>query len=344
MHRTNPAPAGCRPRPKRVVVTRAHAGLVGAVLAALALLIASRPAAAAGLARAASGVGDDLLSWWQAAVLGVVEGLTEYLPVSSTGHLLVTARLLGLPDEKGSDGLDAVNTYVIAIQFGAIVAVAGLFWRRFVAMLAGLAGRNPAGRDLLVNLVIAFVPAALLGFLFDDPIEELLFGPWPVVVTWVLGGLLILWLERTGRIPDRGVPGAEPGVDPLTSITRRQALVIGLAQCAALVPGTSRSLATILGALLVGVAMTAAVEFSFLLGFATLSAATAYKLASDGGNLVDQFGVADPLIGALFAFGSAVLAIKWLITYLERHDLSIFAWYRFVVAGLAVLLLVGGVI
>lgn len=304
----------------------------------------ARPALAAGLARAAGDAGEDLLSWWQAAVLGVVEGLTEYLPISSTGHLLVTARLLGLPDEKGSAGLEAVNTYVVAIQFGAILAVAGLFWRRFVAMLAGLVGRDPAGRRLLVNLVIAFLPAAVLGFLLDDPIEEALFGPWPVVVTWILGGLLILWLERSGRIPDRGVPGAEPGHDPLTAITSRQALVIGLAQCAALIPGTSRSLATILGALLIGVGMTAAVEFSFLLGFATLSAATAYKLAKDGGTLVDQFGVVDPLIGAAFAFVSAVLAIRWLLTYLERHDLSIFAWYRFVVAGLAIALLVTGVL
>ena len=305
---------------------------------------AAHPAGAAGLARAAADTTEDLLSWWQAAVLGVVEGLTEYLPISSTGHLLITARLLGLPDEKGSAGLDAVNTYVVAIQFGAILAVAGLFWRRFVDMVQGLFGRNPVGRRLLVNLVIAFLPAAILGFLFDGPIEEALFGPWPVVVTWILGGVLILWLERSGRIPDRGVPGAEPGSDPLTAITSRQALIIGLAQCAALIPGTSRSLATILGALLVGVAMPAAVEFSFLLGFATLSAATAFKLATDGGTLVDQFGIADPLIGAAFAFGAAVLAIKWLLTYLERHDLSIFAWYRFVVAGLAIVLLLTGVI
>ncbi|MCB1018124.1 MAG: undecaprenyl-diphosphate phosphatase, partial [Acidimicrobiales bacterium] len=272
------------------------------------------------------------------------EGLTEYLPISSTGHLLITARLLGLPDEKGSAELEAVNTYVVAIQFGAIVAVAGLFWPRFVAMLRGLFGRDAAGRRLLVNLVIAFLPAAVLGLLFNGPIEELLFGPWPVVVTWVLGGALILWLERTGRIPSRGVPDAEVGTDRLDAISQRQALLIGVAQCAALVPGTSRSLATILGALLVGVAMPAAVEFSFLLGFATLTAATAYKLAADGGTLVDQFGVVDPLIGAAFAFASAVLAIKWLLTYLERHDLSIFAWYRFAVAGVAVALLVTGVI
>ena len=295
------------------------------------------------LARAASSSTEDLLSWWQAAVLGIVEGVTEYLPISSTGHLLVASRLLGLPDAEGSAGLEAVNTYAIAIQFGAILAVLGLFWTRFRDMVLGLVGRSPEGRHLLITLVIAFVPSAVVGAALDKKIEDLLFGPWPVVIAWVAGGVLILVLERTGHIPDRGVP-AEEGHDRLAAITYRQALIIGLAQCVALWPGTSRSLATIVAALLVGVAMPVAVEFSFLLGFATLSAATAFKLVTDGGTLVDQFGVVNPLIGALFAFGAAVLAIKWLITYLERHDLSIFAWYRFGAAALTVALLVGGVI
>ena len=199
----------------------AATGLILVTLAALA-----HPAAAAAVARSAAGGTEDLLTWWEAAILGVVEGLTEYLPISSTGHLLIAARLLGLPDEKGSAELEAVNTYVVAIQFGAIVAVAGLFWPRFVAMLRGLFGRDAAGRRLLVNLVIAFLPAAVLGLLFNGPIEELLFGPWPVVVTWVLGGALILWLERTGRIPSRGVPDAEVGSDRLDAISQRQALLI----------------------------------------------------------------------------------------------------------------------
>ncbi len=309
------------------------------------LLVAAvaRPAAAASVMAGAAEQADVALTWWKAAILGVVEGITEYLPISSTGHLLIASRLLGLPDEKGSAGLEAVNTYAIAIQFGAILAVAGLFWRRFRDMLLGLVGRSEAGRHLLIVLVIAFLPAAVLGAAFDNKIEDLLFGPWPIVFAWVAGGVLILVLERTGRIPDRGVV-AEVGRDPLLSITYRQALIIGLAQCIALWPGTSRSLATILGALLVGVAVPAAVEFSFLLGFATLSAATIFKLAKDGGTLVEQFGVLNPLVGAFFALVSAVLAIKWLITYLERHDLSIFAWYRFAVAGLAVALLLGGVL
>lgn len=330
------------PLPSATVLARSRI-VVALALAGVGLLALARPADAAALARAASSATDDLLTWWEAAVLGVVEGVTEYLPISSTGHLLVTARVLGLPDAEGSAGLEAVNTYAIAIQFGAILAVLGLFWRRFRDMVLGLVGRNPDGRHLLIALVIAFLPSAVLGATLDKTIEDVLFGPWPVVIAWVAGGMLILVLERTGRIPDRGVP-AEVGHNRLASITYHQALIIGLAQCVALWPGTSRSLATIVGALLVGVAMPVAVEFSFLLGFATLSAATAFKLVTDGGTLVDQFGVVNPLIGALFAFGAAVLAIKWLITYLERHDLSIFAWYRFGVAAVTVALLAGGVL
>jgi undecaprenyl-diphosphatase len=210
-------------------------------------------------------------------------------------------------------------------------------------MLQGIAGRNPDGRHLFVTLVIAFVPSAAVGFLFNDPIEDSLFGPAPIVAAWIVGGVLILWLERSGRIPSRVDP--DPPEHPrLAAITYRQALFIGLFQIAALWPGTSRSLSTIVGALLVGVAMATAVEFSFLLGFGTLTAASLYTLAKDGDVLVDEFGLADPLIGGLFAFVSAMLAIQWLVGYLERHDLSIFAWYRFAVAGLTIALLATGII
>ena len=293
---------------------------------------------ASALGDTAASSAETALTWWKAAILGIVEGLTEYLPISSTGHLLVTARLLDLPHQKGSAGLDAVNTYVVAIQLGAILAVVGVFWRRFVQMVQGLVGRNPEGRHLLVTLVIAFLPAAILGAALDSRIEDALFGPWPVVVAWIAGGVLILVLERTGRLPDR-VHLTAGRTRTLDEITYRQAVIIGLAQCIALWPGTSRSLATIVGALLVGIAMPAAVEFSFLLGFATLTAATLFKLAKDGGTLVDQFGVLNPLIGAAFAFVAAVLAIRWLISYLSRHDLTIFAWYRFVVAAITIVLL-----
>src|SRR5690606_14161093 len=153
-------------RPESVVVRRRVLSVV-AVIAAV-LVVVARPADAAALVRAAADGTEELLSWWQAVILGVVEGITEYLPISSTGHLLVTSRLLGLPSEEGSAGLEAVNTYAIAIQFGAILAVVGLFWRRFRSMILGLFGRDDDGRQLLVVLVIAFLPSALVGFLFDD--------------------------------------------------------------------------------------------------------------------------------------------------------------------------------
>jgi undecaprenyl-diphosphatase len=317
--------------------------LAALAVVSVAALLATWPATASALAQDAASSTEDLLTWWKAAILGIVEGLTEYLPISSTGHLLVTARLLNLPDEKGSAGLDAVNTYVVAIQFGAILAVLGLFWQRFVEMVQGLVGRNPEGRHLLITLVIAFLPAGVLGAALDTKIEDTLFGPWPIVVAWIVGGVLILVLERAGRIPDRHALDSGR-TRSLTDITYRQALIIGLAQCIALWPGTSRSLATIVGALLLGVSMPVAVEFSFLLGFATLSAATVFKLAKDGGTLIDQFGILDPLIGAAFAFVSAVVAIRWLISYLSKHDLTIFAWYRFVVAAVTIILLATSVI
>ena len=335
MRPTDPAwPAGGDPPQAR---------LAAFAVLTLAVLAVAQPAAASAVAGVAATSAENVLTWWKAAILGIVEGITEFLPISSTGHLLVTARLLNLPDKKGSAGLDAVNTYVVAIQFGAILAVLGLFWQRFVQMLQGLVGRNPDGRHLLITLVIAFLPAGILGAALDSKIEDTLFGPWPIVVAWIVGGIVILVLQRAGRIPDRD--NLESGrTRSLTAITYQQALIIGLAQCIALAPGTSRSLATIIGALLIGVAMPVAVEFSFLLGFVTLTAATLYKLLKDGGTLVDQFGILDPLIGAAFAFVAAVLAIRWLISYLSKHDLTIFAWYRFVVAAITIVLLATSII
>jgi undecaprenyl-diphosphatase len=317
--------------------------VLGLVVGLLWFAPGSAGAALRSVAQSATDTAATAMTWWKAAILGTVEGLTEYVPVSSTGHLLVTSDLLGLRDT----GIDkaAANTYAIAIQFGAILAVAGLFWRRFVAMGQGLLGRSEPGRHLLMITVIAFVPAAVVGFLFNDAIEEKLFGPWPIVAAWFVGGVLILALERAGLIPHGGETRDRPNTrDPLLDITHRQALLIGVAQVAALWPGTSRSLATILGALLVGVAMRAAVEFSFVLGFLTLSAATFYSLVSDGGGLFEQFGVLDPLIGLVFAFVAAVVAIRWMISYLERNSLAIFGWYRIVVAAIVAALVIGGAV
>lgn len=335
---------------------------VGVVLAVVVVLVGSNGAFAADateslrslpMAKAATSTVESSMTAPKAAVLGIVEGLTEYLPISSTGHLLVASGLMGLGTSEAD--IKAANTYAIAIQFGAILAVAGLFWKRFRDMILGLVGRSDEGRHLLIILIVAFLPAAVLGFLFDDKIEEVLFSAWPIIGAWVVGGFGILYLERSGRIrrsstdadgsdttsgldPDSGVARR----DPLLEITVRQAALIGLIQCLAMWPGTSRSLAAILGALLVGTTMAAAVEFSFLLGFVTLSAASFYSVLKDGGNLVEQFGVINPLIGLFFAFISAVAAIKWMVSYLQRNDMSIFGWYRIVAAGVTAGLVISG--
>ncbi|MEZ5322286.1 MAG: undecaprenyl-diphosphate phosphatase [Microthrixaceae bacterium] len=330
-------------------------------LAAGAVAVLASPAAAAVLTRSAATAAGESLTWLKAAVLGVVEGITEFLPVSSTGHLVVASRLMGLPSRKGSAGLDAINTYTIAIQFGAIVAVAGVFWKRFVQMIEGLFGRDAEGRHLLWCLLVAFAPAAVLGAAFDSKIEEVLFGPWPVVVAWILGGVAILALSgvlgglsgdapapRDGAVfaPLRVVGMGPPpvGATGVGAITVGQALLVGVAQCVALWPGISRSLATILGALAVGMSMSVAVEFSFLLGFGTLTAATLFKLVKDGSNMVDVFGVGRPGLGAVVAFVSAVAAVKWMIGYLQRHDLKVFAYYRIGIAIVTVGLLAAGTI
>lgn len=307
----------------------------------LLVLLALRPGDVAAAGAQATAATSTAMTWWKAMILGIVEGLTEYVPVSSTGHLLVANEFLGLG--TSDEDIAAANTYAIAIQFGAILAVAGLFWRRFVQMVQGLFGKSDVGRKLLVLLVVAFAPAAVIGFFFADAIEERLFSPWPIVAAWAVGGLLILGLERGGYIPRRG-EFVEEGRDPLLEITVRQAFLIGLIQTLAMWPGTSRSLATILGALLVGVGLAAAVEFSFLLGFITLTAASVYSLQRDGDTLIEQFGYIDPLIGLVFAFISAVIAIKWMIDYLQRHSLAIFGWYRLAAASVTASLILAGVI
>ncbi len=312
---------------------------LGAAATLLAALLLMRPDVAGALASQAGTTTASAMTWWKAALLGVIEGVTEYLPISSTGHLLVASDLLGLGTTEAD--IAAANTYAIAIQFGAILAVAGLFWTRFRDMVLGLFGRSESGRHLLIVLVIAFAPAAVLGFLFDSVIEEALFAPWPIVAAWFVGGVGILALEQFGLIPRRSEVRSD-GKDPLIAITYRQALIIGLAQTVAMWPGTSRSLMAILGALLVGVGMAAAVEFSFLLGFVTLSAASFYSLLTDGGALIDQFGIVDPLIGLLFAFVSAVIAIKWMVGYLQQHSLAIFGWYRIVAATITGSLILAG--
>jgi undecaprenyl-diphosphatase len=266
----------------------------------------------------------------KAAVLGVVEGITEYLPVSSTGHLLVTQRILGIGDDPATE--DAANSYAIAIQFGAILAVLILYRQRVASVFAGMFGRNVEGRRLFVALVCATTPAVVIALLFERPIKDNLLGPWPVVAAWIVGGVVILVVSRRLR-PDR------PGFT-LEQLGPGQALVIGVAQVIAMWPGTSRSLVTILAALALGARLATAVEFSFLLGLVTLSGATLYEGVTNGSTMIDAYGVLDPVIGLLFAFVAAVVAVKWMVAWLETRSLAVFGWERLAVAALTIGLLV----
>jgi undecaprenyl-diphosphatase len=273
----------------------------------------------------------DALSVGQAILFGLVEGLTEFLPISSTGHLLVLARVLDVGQHGQAE--DAIKSYEIAIQAGAILAVLGLYRHRFATMVEGIAGRSEDGRRVLIGVVLAFIPAAIVGVVFESVIKDVLFGVGPVLAAWVVGGILILVLSRNGVLAPKGGRALE-------QLTPRHALIIGAAQVAALWPGTSRSLVTIVAALLLGYSMAAAVEFSFLLGFLTLGAATGYQVLKDGQTMIDAFGWFTPLVGLVAAFLAAVVSIRWMVGYLQRHDLSIFGWYRLVIAaivGLAVI-------
>jgi undecaprenyl-diphosphatase len=274
------------------------------------------------------------MSLGQALVLGVVEGLTEYLPVSSTGHLLLAERILGIGAQSGaSDGehqrtKEASDAYTICIQAGAILAVLGLYRRRVRQMISGLLGRDPHGFRLVVNVVVGFLPAAVIGLLLNRIIKEYLFGPWPVVFAWLAGGIAILAVDSWQR-RRRGLIRL---TNRLEDLTWPSAFLIGLIQCLAMWPGTSRSLVTIVGGLLVGLSLPAAVEFSFLLGVVTLSAATVYDALKHGKLMLQVFDPLSLTVGVVFAFLAAVLSVKWMVDYLNRHGLAVFGYYRVILA------------
>ena len=282
-----------------------------------------------------------LLTTTQAVVLGVVEGLTEYLPVSSTGHLLLTERIMGIGDDphqspaQQAQTKEAVDAYTICIQAGAIIAVLWLYFGRIQQILRGLIGKDDAGRRLLFNVAAGFLPAAVLGLLFNKLIKSYLFGPWPVVVAWLLGGLAILAVSRRNRARHQGPP---PG-RLLEDMTWRMALIIGFAQCIAMWPGVSRSLVTIVGGLMMGLSMAAAVEYSFLLGVVTLGAATAYDTLKHGQLMLQTFDHYSLIIGVVVAFIAAVISVKWMVRYLSRHGLALFGYYRVFIAAAATVFL-----
>ena len=256
----------------------------------------------------------------KAAIMGIVEGLTEFLPISSTGHLILAGHLLGLQGERD-------KVFEIAIQTGAILAVIIVYWQKIRSTLVALPSQAEAQRFSL-NVLVAFIPAVVLGLGLGKLIKEHLFTPGVVATTFILGGFIILWAEG------RRHPAVR--IQEVEQMRWTDALKVGLVQCLALVPGTSRSGATIIGGMLLGLSRKAATDFSFYLAIPTLIGAGVYSLYKERASL----GMEDIpmfLVGLVFSFASAWLCVRWLLRYISTHDFKPFAWYR-IAFGIVVLL------
>ncbi len=258
----------------------------------------------------------DVILALKALIMGIVEGLTEFLPISSTGHLILAGSLLDFTGEK-------IKVFEIVIQAGAMLAVCWEYRTRIGNVLRGLFNDAKA-QKFAINLVIAFLPAAALGFLLNKKIKAVLFAPLPVAAAFIAGGLIILWVERRNRNPKTAAQ-----IHSVDEMTALDAFKVGCAQAFALIPGTSRSGATIIGGMLFGLSRQAATEFSFFLAIPTLFAATFYSLYKERALLsaadLPLFG-----IGTVAAFVSAFLCVRWLLRYISSHDFTAFAWYRIV--------------
>ncbi len=260
----------------------------------------------------------DITLLLHAIILGVVEGLTEFLPISSTGHLILVGDLLDFNDGKG-------QAFEIVIQLGAILAVIWEYRAKILQVLAGLVN-DEKSRRLVLNLLVAFVPAAVLGLLFAKNIKAYLFQPLPVALALIVGGFMILWAEKRQH---------QVRVQSVDDLSYLDALKVGFAQTLALIPGTSRSGATIVGGLLFGLSRKAATEFSFFLAIPTLTAASCYEFWKVRNLLsADDLGVFG--VGFIASFISAFFCVRWLLRFISSHDFSAFAWYR-IVFGLVVL-------
>jgi undecaprenyl-diphosphatase len=255
--------------------------------------------------------------WVLAVVMGIVEGATEFIPVSSTGHLILAGHILGFegPAEK---------TFEVVIQLGAILAVCWIYRMKLMDAVIGL-GRDPSANKFVINLLLAFLPAAVLGFFAHGLIKEVLFSPWVVAFSLLLGGIAMLLIER--NLPRMRTPSVD-------KVGFGTALGVGLFQCLSLIPGVSRSGATIMGGLMLGMGRVAATEFSFFLAIPVMFAATCYDLWKSRHDLaVDDFTTI--AIGFVTAFVSSIIIVKWLIGFVSRHDFRVFAWYRIVIGIVA---------
>ena len=279
-------------------------------------------------------VQESAMTYAQALLLGVTEGVTEFLPISSTGHLLLAERLLNISDTPES--ARALDTYMIVIQLGAILAVAWVYHDYLKRIILGLLGKDTDGLRLFRNLMIAFIPAALVGILFVDIIKESLFNLWVVSFAWLVGGVaLVIWGKKTSH-------EADESSCTLASLSTKKALGIGAMQVIAMWPGTSRSLITILGGKWVGLSLKDSVLFSFLLGLVTLTASTAYDMVRNGEEMIRLLGADSLIIGLIAAYLSAWVAVRGMVHYLRKHGMGLFGGYRIVLACITVGLLLSG--
>ena len=267
---------------------------------------------------------DSMLQLVKAFFLGVVEGITEFLPISSTGHLIVVGKWIEFTSTEG-------KAFEVVIQLGSILAVMWIFRQRLYKLVGGTLSRDRAELAFMRNLIIAFLPSAIIGFLFIKIIKSL-FEPSTVAVTLVLGGLIMLWVERSR--PDGRQPGPDVTASTLEAISWKQALIVGFAQCLAMIPGTSRSGSTIIGGMLAGIERKTATEFSFFLAMPTMLAAAGYDMYKNASVIsnADMIAIA---VGFLSAFISALLIVRAVLAFISNHTYRVFGWYR-IVLGLIV--------
>ncbi|MGJ7497171.1 undecaprenyl-diphosphate phosphatase [Variovorax sp. RT4R15] len=261
----------------------------------------------------------DIVLLAKAAIMGIVEGLTEFLPISSTGHLILAGALLGFDDDKA-------KVFDIAIQTGAIFAVILVYWQKIHSTVVALP-RQPKARRLALNILIGFLPAVVLGLLFGKMIKAHLFTPVVVATTFIVGGFIILWAERR--------PPGSVRIEHVDDMTPWDALKVGVVQCFAMIPGTSRSGSTIIGGMLLGLSRQAATDFSFFLAIPTLIGAGVYSLYKERA-LLSAADIPLFAVGLAFSFISAWLCVRWLLRYISTHDFVPFAWYR-IAFGIVVL-------
>ena len=263
----------------------------------------------------------DNLALLKALFLGLIEGLTEFLPISSTGHLILFGHLIDFKSDSG-------RVFEVVIQFGAILAVCWLYRQKIIALIRGFFSGEVHARRFAINVFVAFLPAVVIGVLAVDFIKQVLFSPLVVAFALIIGGLIIFAVEASEY---------KPKTIEATDISFKQSILVGFAQCVAMVPGTSRSGATIIGGMLLGLSRKAATEFSFFLAMPTMLGAATYDLFRNA-NVLTSDNLVNISVGFMAAFVAALLVIKALVKFVEKHSLRVFAWYR-IVLGILILII-----